>query len=608
MKVMSNYVSFLTKIIQKKKSTIIMPLFWIAIAIILSIVFTTFTIQPNVNDFIVYGVVFVELIITIFYASLKALHIYKDLEEEGVELLIYSKPISRRDIFIGKLIVFLLIGTLWSLIIMLCNLIIGMSIHFNYLLALTLLSFVVFIFAFILFGMFASIIGYKLNGKIALATPLVIFTPLVIGGTVISSQSTSTSDNMAYYLNAKRDLQPAGNKANVEMFYLNDNKDNFYIIPNGYDANKFSLNQINYINEAYKYSSSSSTEWQAYSWLITPYQMVDIFNFDNKNIFNSLSNDTASNLDNYLYYNHLDSSSYSYKLKDNNVMKKYQVNIGNLKNPQDTNAYLVPGALKNNVNATLGDQIINTSIIYVREGANDFNVSFPEDSYTNTTGSSLVGKLNWENIKQLLNSKVFNAYGKKFIQDIITSDKFKQPDQNDMPYFNDLILTEIQYEISNPDSMLNNLLDDNVIVLNDESIKNKLIKSKEEKQIYLLTALIYYIYFAYNGQLISDALLYNPTTNDYTPYSYSFKINNYSYNIGGYASYATKQQVENNKVIIRYDLKNSNNFLFQPVEQMYELARNNQIINKYGFIGIWITLGIILILINNILYIRKDYR
>lgn len=143
---------------------------------------------------------------------------------------------------------------------MVSNLILVLNLKETNLTLIVLLSFTVFFFAFLIFGLFASIIGYKFNGKIALAIPLTIISPLIIGGSIVSSQSTSSANNLAFYLNTKRLLQPAGNEANVETFYLNNNQDNFYILPNGYDEPTFSQKQTEYLRTAYNFAKNSSTE------------------------------------------------------------------------------------------------------------------------------------------------------------------------------------------------------------------------------------------------------------------------------------------------------------------------------------------------------------
>ncbi|WP_244325547.1 ABC-2 transporter permease [Mycoplasmoides gallisepticum] len=594
----------------KKKSSYVLPIVFFALAIIFSIILSVVQIPDRFKNFTIYAIIFAEMILTIFYASLKALNIYKDLEEEGLELLTYSKPINRRDIFIAKFIVFIIFDCYWAILMMVSNLILVLNLKETNLTLIVLLSFTVFFFAFLIFGLFASIIGYKFNGKIALAIPLTIISPLIIGGSIVSSQSTSSANNLAFYLNTKRLLQPAGNEANVETFYLNNNQDNFYILPNGYDEPTFSQKQTEYLRTAYNLAKNSSTEWQIYSWLVTPYQMIDIFNFKNQNIFNTFQSNYTTNLDNYLYYNNLDAPTYSYQLNENNVLPRYLVNIRDDKTPNYQDVYLVPGALKNNLNPSL-DELNNTKIIYARQDADNFDITFPEDEFNNTNASDIVGKLNWTYIKELLDSKVFNAYSKQFIDNLIKSEGYINGDPSDLTYYHNLLMSEIQNEITDEQSKFNNL-DDNITVLEDSSITNKIIKSNIERQIYLTVALVYYIYFNQNNDLLTTALLFNnkldDNSNNFTPKQLSFNYGAYTYHIGGYANYSTKQEVQNNKVIIRYDLKKSNNFVFQPVTQIMQMTRNKEIINKYSFILLWAVIASLFVLANNILYIRKDYK
>lgn len=610
MKSVKSYVYFLHKIMLKKKSSYVLPIVFFALAIIFSIILSVVQIPDRFKNFTIYAIIFAEMILTIFYASLKALNIYKDLEEEGLELLTYSKPINRRDIFIAKFIVFIIFDCYWAILMMVSNLILVLNLKETNLTLIVLLSFTVFFFAFLIFGLFASIIGYKFNGKIALAIPLTIISPLIIGGSIVSSQSTSSANNLAFYLNTKRLLQPAGNEANVETFYLNNNQDNFYILPNGYDEPTFSQKQTEYLRTAYNFAKNSSTEWQIYSWLVIPYQMIDIFNFKNQNIFNTFQSNYTTNLDNYLYYNKLDAPTYSYQLNENNVLPRYLVNIRDDKTPNYQDVYLVPGALKNNLNPSL-DELNNTKIIYARQDADNFDITFPEDEFNNTNASDIVGKLNWTYIKELLDSKVFNAYSKQFIDNLIKTDGYINGDPSDLTYYHNLLMSEIQNEIADEQSKFNNL-DDDITVLEDSSITNKIIKSNIERQIYLTVALVYYIYFNQNNDLLTTALLFNnkldDNSNNFTPKQLSFNYGAYTYHIGGYANYSTKQEVQNNKVIIRYDLKQSNNFVFQPVTQIMQMTRNKEIINKYSFILLWAVIASLFVVANNILYIRKDYK
>ncbi|UWV84235.1 hypothetical protein [Mycoplasmopsis felis] len=51
--------------------------------------------------------------------------------------------------------------------------------------------------------------------------------------------------------------------------------------------------------------------------------MVDIFNVNNTNIFDTFSSNNTTNLSNYLFYNQLDSFSYNYDLLSKSNLKQY---------------------------------------------------------------------------------------------------------------------------------------------------------------------------------------------------------------------------------------------------------------------------------------------
>ncbi|UWV79911.1 hypothetical protein NW072_01955 [Mycoplasmopsis felis] len=78
-------------------------------------------------------------------------------------------------------------------------------------------------------------------------------------------------------------------------------------------------------------------EWQIYSYLVTPYQMLDIFNVNNTNIFDTFSSNNTTNLSNYLFYNQLDSFSYNYDLLSKSNLKQYDV-IDKSQSTESTNA------------------------------------------------------------------------------------------------------------------------------------------------------------------------------------------------------------------------------------------------------------------------------
>ncbi|AZG68560.1 ABC transporter permease [Mycoplasma struthionis] len=597
------YNSFIFKTVGKKKSSYIIPTILFAISIILAIVIATIKLNSSNNNIVIYGYTFLGLILTVLYASLKSLNVFRDFEQEGIELLIFSKPLSRKTIILGKMISFLNFGLIYSLVALISNLIVFATLKITFNLGiLIVLSFVVNLCAYLLFGLITSLIAYKINQKVAITLPLLVFAPLVLGGGFISASSTSTINNAAYYLNTKYQYHNSGNELDVEGFYLNNNKDELNLIANGLNNNSFADDQKKYLNEVIKIAAPSAKEWQIYSWLTLPYQMVDIFNLSNDKIFNSTSESKDQNLNNFIYHNKLENTIYNYKLDTNSSVLKLPV-IG-LDN-QISQKYFVPGLLKNY--STLANEGAN-SVIYARENADNFDVTFPEDNFVYASPRNLVGKLNWKNVYDALRYKPFNDFSKEFYKKInqqITNEKITSYSE-----LSKLLLDSISAELANPDSQLYKIKEHNIAIFDDFAIKNELLQSETERKIYFAVALLYYLYFNdNNSQLFKSLIKVDTDKNTFAPKQISITVDNNKYFIGGFDSYETKQQVNNNKVVIRYELTPSkNNFLFENVDEIYTIKRDKKIINKYAYIAIWATIIVALALANYFLYTRRDYK
>ncbi|MGZ9763328.1 hypothetical protein ACXYRP_03505 [Mycoplasma sp. 5912] len=614
------YVFFIHKLILKKKNTIIVPIIWIIISIISSIVFSQLNINTKQKMLSFYIVIFVELLITVFFSAIKTINIYKDLEEEGIELLTLSKSISRKSIIWAKTFSNIVFGLYWAVIIIFSNIFILASLKLLVIMwYLIFISLATFFLAYILFGTFTSLIAYKINTKVAITLPILLFSPLAIGGSIIAAKSTSTANNYAYYLNLPYQNHLSGNRVNAEKFYLNNGYDKYYIVPNGYESSEFNKNQKEFLDKAFATSKASARDWQIYSYLITPYQMLDIFNINNANIFNAFSDEQDSNLSKYLFYKNKDSYIYNYILLPKSNLKQYSVtdklkSTSEVKNPDsqiiqpavivNKNAFLVPTALKNQ---TIFNNLINTNIIYARDGADTFKTEFPEDKFVYNSSQNIVGELKWKYIKELLSDLAFDDYAQKFYQQVLNkTQNTQQLESKDIyfKYLSDALNSENSHLLR---------LQTQSVVLDPSSLKNKLIKSLTEKKIYLAVALIYYGYFSYLDTKLFDAILHNDINNNYDPDTYTINIDGFDYNIGGYSDYVAKQEVSgdknNSKIIIRYDLNKSNNYLFTPVEDVYELSRTNiKVVEKNIYFLIWIILSAALVLVNNKLYYRKDYK
>lgn len=597
------YCAFLHKLLFKKVNSIVIPLFVFSVSLIAGIVIWNQNIKniKNINSTtIIYAFLFLELLFTTLYASIKALNLFKEQESDALDILVFSKPISRKKMFISKQVTFISFGLMWSLVVFTSNISAFFIMNLENALVVSFISFASLFFSYLIFGNIAALIAYKLSSKLALTISLVISTPLVIGGVVINSNSTSTANNFAYYLNTPYQFNRSNTAVNTNQFYLNNNKDNYYILANGYKSDKFSDLQKEFINNAYGYAENSSKSWQVYSWLSLPYQLIDAANVNNKNPLSFTENNSENNLKDYIFYNHLDSIAYNY-----NLVKDPKIATSGV-NDDKSKYYIVPGLLK--VDSKI-DNLINTKIVYARENASTFDVTFPEDNFIYSSPNNLVGEISWQYTSELLNSDVFKNYARSFYANLFN--KLKQVNSTDLFTNKKLLLDEVSSKLNeiSSDSSEAKLVDPSTTVLDENAIKNNKIKNLTEKKVYLAVGLLYYLYFAHNDSFLTKALLSNedPLEKD-NPSKIVLEIDGYKYEIGGYSSFTAKQEVKNDKVVIRYELEPSDNYLFQKVNELYSLERGNQIVDKNYYYLIWVVIAMMVVFLNTYLYMKKDYK
>ncbi|AWX69165.1 ABC transporter permease [[Mycoplasma] anseris] len=599
-----NYSNFLFKTTFKKKNSFIIPIIFILINICLVISLSIIKMDVKYHPIVVYSLIFFDLLLTIAYASLKALNIFKDIEAEGLEILIFSKPITRKNIISAKVLAFIEFALMWSAITFICNLLLVLitKIH-NSIVLFSFFSFVAIFFAFVIFGSITSIIAFKLNQKMAMTVPLIMFMPLALGGSFISANSTSTNDNLAFYLNTKYPYHHSNKEVDAEMFYLNNNEDKFYLMPNGFNKKGFDQSQELYLKKALEFSKQSSYSWQAYSWSILPYQMIDIFNQDDTNIFSLLTEQKENNLANYLYYPKKESITYTYKI---NKTPKF---LTSFKNPNTNEVeYIVPSLLKNH--SFISPTPINSNVIYAREGADDETNSFPEDYFIYANPNNLVGNLKWELIADVLKNEDFDQLSNLFFNKI-KIELAKQNINSDIEAKNYIINT-ISKEINNENSDFYKINEPNIALFDKNAVKNKNLSSEIERKIYLAVTLIYYLYFKQtadqNIDLLNKILINDNPKLEYQPSQIKIQVENYNYFIGGYEYFAPKQIIRNDKVIIRYQLKSNDNYLFSTTNQLYSVERDKKIVNKHYYLIIWLAFAGLLLFLNAWLYARKDYK
>lgn len=90
------YCAFLHKLLFKKVNSIVIPLFVFSVSLIAGIVIWNQNIRNINSTTIIYAFLFLELLFTTLYASIKALNLFKEQESDALDILVFSKPISRK--------------------------------------------------------------------------------------------------------------------------------------------------------------------------------------------------------------------------------------------------------------------------------------------------------------------------------------------------------------------------------------------------------------------------------------------------------------------------------------------------------------------------------
>lgn len=620
------YSKFLAKIIFKKNSSIVLPVVLMGLIIILTLIarfvskdLSTFLIISYVN-------IFITLFLSVIFASIKALNIFKDLAKEGIDILVFSKSISRQNVIITKLGFFCFIGVLWSIVAFLGGIIFYASNYpyaasVNYWYVSTFFS---TLFTYLLFGLIAILIALKQSSKIAMITPIMVFLPLLVAGSAANVFSTSSANQIASFLNLEKREYDSGTVADVEKFYLNNNKDEYILIPkiNPEDASrkKFTQRQVDLLNQIYSHSKSSAVSWQAISWLFIPYQLIDVFAQRDKDPIGVAASREENNLKNYLYYNDQPSKEFNYFISDNPLgLSLKPVVIDN----QESQRYIVPGLLKNRsiISEQSDFSVQDREIIYAREKANDVNVTFAEDNNIFASPDNLVGKIKWSIVKDALESPVFLEKAKDFYETRLQSLEGSE----------NLTKAKILEIISNIasagyDKTFINLVDkESGAELFKEIINPREIKNQTEKKIYLITTMLYYLYFNHQDSVILDKILKNDNEqNGYAPQKIKVFVDGHNYFIGGYKNYAVTQYpkevtekdsgegvVRERKIktiVYRYELEDSDNYLFQAVEEVKSVQQANRVISKGFYSLIWIAIVAALLVGAYFGYTRKDYK
>ncbi|AGJ90654.1 ABC transporter permease [Mycoplasma putrefaciens] len=602
-----DYAFFAFNIILKKKSSLLIPITIVISSFIVGLIFK-FIITDKYHDLASFLYTFLIIVVSVIYGSIKALNLFKDLQAEGLEIITLSKPISRKSLILGKLICLAFFGLIWSASLLVSGfLYLYATNNFVEILLKSLLLFIVSLIVYFLISLFVSLLSYKLSQKIAITIPLIVFIPLSLTGMVLASNVRSNLDQASFFINQKYQYHHAGNQLNAEAYFLNNNKDELLLMPNGFENKEFNEQQLKYLNDLVKHTNQNLSSWQVYSWISIPYQLINIFNFKNKNLFNSVNNHT-SNLSNYLYYKNLDDISYNYKLIDNLKQTKY------LTKSFDANfqtkifaSYIVPGLLKAHSIFSDQTQTTNYDVIYARVGVDKVESDFIDDQANfSNNDSSFVGRIKWDKVFQALQDQKFNQIAKKFVNQLTCQ---LSNNKKSLKQLNSWLLQKISEYLANPNSEINTYQNFNLDLFDPNSIKQAKLGSIYELDIYKAVLLMNYIYFNNQDSLIYQAMIKNPNDeNTYANYQISLKIKNQDFLIGGFKAFNKTVLEKEKKPVIRYHLeKSDDNYLFSSAPNLYAITRNQQIVNKYIIFALWIILIATEFVLVFKLYQKKEY-
>ncbi|MGL4252272.1 MAG: hypothetical protein ACRCW3_02725 [Metamycoplasmataceae bacterium] len=180
------YFAFTAKYIMKKKSTIIAPLISFVLIMLVSM-FPKFILTPNdpivENDMLSQAFVSMITIGVIasssVFSTIKALNLFKDISNEGMEILIVSKPIKRSQIISVRFLFFLLLGigySLFNYFAILIGLLISKDVRPDTLniFDFVSISYLVMMMTYILFGSISIMLSLKFSTKLVSGASSVI--------------------------------------------------------------------------------------------------------------------------------------------------------------------------------------------------------------------------------------------------------------------------------------------------------------------------------------------------------------------------------------------------------------------------------------------------
>ncbi|MDC4181660.1 hypothetical protein [Mycoplasma bradburyae] len=565
------FYRFLNLFIWSKKSMYIIPIIGFIVILISGLVLSLVN-NAELFKTVLIAPILSTLLFNVFYSTNSAITIFKSMESEGVELLLSSKPISRKVNILSKIGYLFIIGFISSIISFVAfnigllgsrNTSFLPQFFYN---SLIVSSFFVSFFCFITFGFITALISIKLNRRIAYFLMPSLFLPLFLLGNMSGYFSDTAINSFSTNMFNSQKLIPFYN------FSTKNTNDEIFIVPKnerkGFIGAEKDAIKLNYLD-----AKDNSIIFRFMSWLNVPLQFGLAFSENGGDFLNTRSIYKSSLLNDTVYYSQNDNLRYSYELEEN---KDLSTGV--------EGGYLVP-----NLPLTTDNEII-----YAWENANAETL-LPQDTFGFSTIDNYAGRIKWDVIEEGLKNK----NNINFFQEVIT----KNNDGNFEKLLSDIHanLPELLKKYNDPLNVKFNKLND------------------LEKQIYLYTLFAYQLFFLENGAnnspLLEDAKKYLGEQIKVT------LINGDKYFIGGYSDFRPILRTINNPdadpnndsttviQVARMQLdpvKDKN--LFIKVKDFYSVKRIKDAVPAYGLYLFWVALNLILITSVYFTYRRREFK
>ncbi|QZX48974.1 ABC transporter permease [Mycoplasma sp. E35C] len=571
--------------------------------------------------------VLATLLFNVFYSTNSAIVIFKSMESEGAELLISSKPVSRKANILSK-IGYLFIIALLSAIVSFIAFNSGLAgssktsllpSYFYY--SLIASSFFVSFFCFLTFGLITALISIKLNRRIAYFLMPSLFLPLFLIGNMSGYFSDTAINSFSTNMYNSQNLVSFYNTSTI------NNNDEILFIPKN-NKKEFSDTEKDFINKTnYQKAKDNSIIFRFMTWLNVPLQFGLGFSENGADFLNTRSIYSSSLLKNTLNYSNNDDLRYSYRLFENQGLNTLVETPSDLinsttanntspnpdvtnSNPDSTSTVTNPSLTTpnptNSANNTTNQPEMsylfpnlpltsNNEIIYAWDKANTEKI-IPQDSFGFSVVDTYAGRIKWDIVEESLR----NQEAKQFFASII-----KDHQNNTYEEFIEFIHENLQEFL-------------NVYKFGLNVKFNKL--NDQEKQIYLYTLFLYQLFFLGNpnSTLFKDAL---PKLNNK---QIDVKLmNNEIYHIGGYSDYRPVLRRINNpepgpssptdngavQEVSRLELDTAiDKNLFTNIKNFYSVKRVYDAAPTYGLVLFWLVIDTVLLISVYFIYTRREFK